>query len=263
MREAPGAGIGKVNVNTELRTAMLVTIEREITGCRGAGEDMLTLAGAVAGAAATSPTTCCPCSQRGRGRTENPGRERPARFSHTGRPKAEFVPTDRALTPPANTSTTANNRSRPALVGCWASAEYAGSGWLPTAARQFVLRTATARSQSGGCPVRAGNRVVLSLQRHLGAPGARTPASSLDREPGRATSRMFGYSHSHLPRRATGSSRGSDARRDPWPAGFPGLRLAPVGCARAMVRRTSFFSSPSRLARGARRAASGTPNGPP
>ncbi len=52
LRAAPAAGIGKVNLNTELRTAMLLTIDREIAGCRAAGEDMLTLSGAVADAAA-------------------------------------------------------------------------------------------------------------------------------------------------------------------------------------------------------------------
>lgn len=49
---APAAGVGKVNVNTELRTAMLAVTEREIAQCRAAGEDMLTLTSAVTAAAA-------------------------------------------------------------------------------------------------------------------------------------------------------------------------------------------------------------------
>ncbi|GAB3561482.1 class II fructose-bisphosphate aldolase [Amycolatopsis endophytica] len=51
LRAAASAGVGKVNVNTELRTAMLDAIERNIAACRSAGEDMLTLAGATASAA--------------------------------------------------------------------------------------------------------------------------------------------------------------------------------------------------------------------
>jgi tagatose 1,6-diphosphate aldolase GatY/KbaY len=45
------AGVGKVNVNTELRTAMLAAIEHGILACRSAGEDVLSLTDLVAKAA--------------------------------------------------------------------------------------------------------------------------------------------------------------------------------------------------------------------
>lgn len=45
------AGIGNVNVNTELRTATLAAIEQRIGASRAAGEDMLALTGAIAEAA--------------------------------------------------------------------------------------------------------------------------------------------------------------------------------------------------------------------
>jgi tagatose 1,6-diphosphate aldolase GatY/KbaY len=52
LRAVAAAGVGKVNVNTELRTAMLAAIEQHVTGCRAAGEDMLSLSGFLAEAAA-------------------------------------------------------------------------------------------------------------------------------------------------------------------------------------------------------------------
>lgn len=47
LRAAGRAGLGKVNVNTELRTAMLAAIEGNIAACRAAGEDMLSLTATV------------------------------------------------------------------------------------------------------------------------------------------------------------------------------------------------------------------------
>jgi tagatose 1,6-diphosphate aldolase GatY/KbaY len=43
LRACGSVGVGKVNVNTELRTAMLHTLESTIGPSRAAGEDMLTL----------------------------------------------------------------------------------------------------------------------------------------------------------------------------------------------------------------------------
>ncbi|MDQ0381196.1 class II fructose-bisphosphate aldolase [Amycolatopsis thermophila] len=51
LRAAAAAGVGKVNVNTELRTAMLAAAEENLGRCRAAGEDMLSLTGAVTAAA--------------------------------------------------------------------------------------------------------------------------------------------------------------------------------------------------------------------
>jgi len=51
LRAAGAAGVGKVNINTELRTAMLAAIEENVAGFRAAGEDMLSLAGTVAATA--------------------------------------------------------------------------------------------------------------------------------------------------------------------------------------------------------------------
>ncbi|WP_166462683.1 class II fructose-bisphosphate aldolase [Amycolatopsis acidicola] len=42
LEAAPAVGIGKVNVNTELRTEMLAAAEKNLGPCRAAGEDMLT-----------------------------------------------------------------------------------------------------------------------------------------------------------------------------------------------------------------------------
>ncbi|MEV6899654.1 class II fructose-bisphosphate aldolase [Amycolatopsis sp. NPDC051372] len=47
LRACGAAGVGKVNVNTELRTAMLAIVEERIEPARAAGEDMLALARAV------------------------------------------------------------------------------------------------------------------------------------------------------------------------------------------------------------------------
>ncbi|WP_329609349.1 class II fructose-bisphosphate aldolase [Arthrobacter sp. ATA002] len=56
LRAAAAAGIGKVNINTELRTSTLAAVERALPGLRAAGENMLGLqqawtssAGATAG----------------------------------------------------------------------------------------------------------------------------------------------------------------------------------------------------------------------
>ena len=54
LRRAPGAGIGKVNINTELRTSTLAAVAEALPGMQAAGQNMLGLLGVWSGSAAAT-----------------------------------------------------------------------------------------------------------------------------------------------------------------------------------------------------------------
>lgn len=108
---------------------------------------------------------------------------------------------------------------------------------------QYVLRTSTADHAISGCPVGAGNRVVLSLQsanldETSWGPDAAT--FSVDRDPGRATLMTFGYGI-HTCLGAPLARLETRLLLEALTERFPGMRLAPDYAWRAaphaMVRR--------------------------
>jgi cytochrome P450 len=108
---------------------------------------------------------------------------------------------------------------------------------------QYVLRTATTDDEVAGCPIAAGNRVVLSLQSaNLDERvwGSDASAFVLDREPGRATLATFGYGI-HTCLGAPLARLEARLLIEAMTQQFPHMRLAPgyayQRVAHAMVRR--------------------------